>query len=85
MYIRIRRLSKIVRGGVRRMSRSSNLPQPVFHTACCIIPPESLWGPIQDIRKRKDKAYDRWPPHVNLLFPFWDEKEFTTAAGNCVV
>ncbi|KAG2383519.1 hypothetical protein C9374_004190 [Naegleria lovaniensis] len=27
-----------------------------------------------------DKAYQRWPPHINLLFPFISEKYFDAAA-----
>lgn len=38
--------------------------------ACCVIPPKGVWDPIQEIRKRYDSAYNRWMPHVNLLFPF---------------
>eukprot|EP00298_Acanthocystis_sp_HF-20_P001844 c12305_g1_i1.p1 GENE.c12305_g1_i1~~c12305_g1_i1.p1 ORF type:complete len:305 (+),score=89.84 c12305_g1_i1:50-964(+) len=42
--------------------------------AVCIIPPEDLWPPIQKIRKLYDPAYDRWMPHINLLFPFLEEE-----------
>ncbi len=38
--------------------------------ALIVGPPEDLWGPIQAIRATHDKAYDRWPPHVNVLWPF---------------
>lgn len=31
-----------------------------------IMPPESQWGQIQEIRKVHDKAYSRWMPHINL-------------------
>lgn len=38
--------------------------------ALCIIPPESVWEPIQAIRRVHDRQIDRWMPHINLLFPF---------------
>jgi len=44
--------------------------QKVVKSAVVIIPPEELWGPIQEIRKVHDKAYKRWMPHINLLYPF---------------
>eukprot|EP00877_Chromochloris_zofingiensis_P006182 jgi/Chrzof1/1817/Cz10g22090.t1 len=30
--------------------------------------------PVQKIRCFKDKSYVRWPPHINLLYPFWEDK-----------
>ena len=35
-----------------------------------IAPPPSRWKSIQEIRSARDKSYLRWPPHVNLLYPF---------------
>jgi len=51
-----------------------------FHTALCFIPPQSIWDPIQDIRRKLDKSFNRWPPHINLLFPFIPEQYFDEAA-----
>lgn len=45
-------------------------------TALCIIPPENLWKSIQMIRSIHDKAYARWMPHINLIYPFFPESEF---------
>lgn len=45
----------------------------VFKSAVCVIPPESLWEPIQTIRKKHDQHYMRWPPHINLLYPFFED------------
>lgn len=39
-------------------------------TALCIIPPRSLWSRIDELRSRYDKAYGKWPPHINLIYPF---------------
>jgi poly(A) polymerase len=41
-----------------------------YHTALCVVPPPELWKPIQAIRQQRDKAFQRWPPHINVLFPF---------------
>ncbi len=48
-------------------------------TAVVIIPPDELWGPIQGVRKRYDKKFDRWMPHLNLLYPFRPPEEFDEA------
>lgn len=47
-------------------------------TALCLIPPENLWEQIQSIRSVHDKAYPRWMPHINLIYPFVPESEFTS-------
>lgn len=39
-------------------------------SALCIIPPAEYLSHIQEIRSNYDKAYDRWMPHINLVFPF---------------
>jgi 2'-5' RNA ligase len=41
------------------------------HTsACVLIPPEAVWGPIQAIRRAHDRQLRRWMPHITLLYPF---------------
>jgi len=54
-------------------------PPPVsvkrsYKVAVVLSPPESLWEPIQNIRRSHDAAYSRWPPHCNLLWPFAAEE-----------
>ncbi len=39
-------------------------------SAVAIVPPESLWEPINAIRKKYDREIVRWMPHINLVFPF---------------
>lgn len=41
-----------------------------YDTALCIVPPRSLWPSIDNLRSRYDKAYRKWPPHINLIYPF---------------
>lgn len=45
-------------------------------TALCIIPPEDVWMQIQTIRSKYDKAYPRWMPHINFIYPFVTEENF---------
>ncbi|KAK0636920.1 2'-5' RNA ligase superfamily-domain-containing protein, partial [Bombardia bombarda] len=41
-----------------------------YDTALCIIPPKRLWPSVDRLRTLYDKAYGKWPPHVNLIYPF---------------
>lgn len=39
-------------------------------TALCIIPPRCQWSKVDQLRSHYDRAYGKWPPHVNLVYPF---------------
>ena len=45
-------------------------------SACVIIPPKRIWPPIQAIRRKHDKRFERWMPHINLLYPFRPKGEY---------
>jgi len=49
----------------------------VHRAAICIIPPLHICAAVQRIRCFKDKSFVRWPPHVNVLYPFHED------TGNC--
>lgn len=54
----------------------------VYHTALAIVPPNCdniCWSKLQEIRYRlHDKGYFRWPPHINLIYPFVDTCHFSS-------
>ena len=41
-------------------------------SAVVLIPPQAVWGPIQQIRKTRDRQIRRWMPHITLLYPFYE-------------
>ncbi|KAF1977226.1 hypothetical protein BU23DRAFT_323198 [Bimuria novae-zelandiae CBS 107.79] len=41
-----------------------------YDTALCIIPSQNHCETIDKLRSLYDKAYERWPPHINLVYPF---------------
>ena len=49
---------------------ASAIPLHSHDAALCIIPPKHLWPVVDNLRALYDKAYGKWPPHVNLLYPF---------------
>jgi len=48
-------------------------------SAVVLIPPLEVWAPIQDIRRRYDRQFRRWMPHVTLLYPFRPPEQFEEA------
>ena len=48
----------------------------VHTTAVVLIPPKKIWGTIQAIRKKYDRHFHRWMPHITLLYPFRPISEF---------
>ena len=51
-------------------SHSASLAVNSYDTALCIIPPKDQCHGIDSLRSLYDKGYGRWPPHVNILYPF---------------
>lgn len=48
----------------------------VYTSAVVIIPPQEQWDSIQGIRKIHDRGYNRWMPHITLLYPFRPKTEY---------
>ena len=44
--------------------------QKDFAHALLIMPPIDVWGPIQALRRAHDPSYERWMPHINMVWPF---------------
>jgi 2'-5' RNA ligase len=39
-------------------------------SALVLLPRRSISPPIEAVRRVRDKHFARWPPHINLLYPF---------------
>jgi len=52
-----------------------DLPMDVT-TALTVVIPSEFHDHINTIRQKYDKAFPRWMPHINLLFPFVGEESF---------
>ncbi|KAH8912841.1 hypothetical protein BR93DRAFT_963977 [Coniochaeta sp. PMI_546] len=50
------------------------------HTALCLVPPRRLWPSLDRIRALYDKAFEKWPPHINLIYPFVSPDSLPRAA-----
>ena len=40
-------------------------------SALAVLPPLASWGPLQALRRRHDPSFERWMPHINLLYGFF--------------
>ena len=50
-----------------------------YDTALCIIPPQWQCRSIDQLRTLYDKSYSKWPPHINLVYPFVDGNNLSLA------
>jgi 2'-5' RNA ligase len=50
--------------------------QKTFTTAVVLIPPPEAQPAIQSIRQVHDRHFQRWMPHVTLLYPFRPRHQF---------
>ena len=56
------------------------MPSKTHTTAVVLIPPEAVQPPIQAIRQVHDRNFRRWMPHITLLYPFAERRDFTGIA-----
>ena len=49
-------------------------------TALCIVPPRHIWASVDRLRALYDKGYEKWPPHINVLYPFVGSEDLPEAA-----
>eukprot|EP01041_Mallomonas_annulata_P012938 gene12938-27301_t len=50
----------------------------VHHSTICLVPPPHsvCWETISELRRAlRDKGFYRWPPHINLIYPFIDPSQ----------
>ena len=52
------------------------MPNKTHTTAVVLIPSEEIQPPIQDIRRIHDRNFERWMPHITLLYPFVPQQNF---------
>lgn len=62
------------------VSLSSDLHTESYNSALCLLPPRSTWSRVDRFRVLNDKGYGRWPPHVNLIYPFVPHEHLDQAA-----
>lgn len=57
-------------GSMGEQSETSFSAINSYDTALCWVPDAEDWPSLDRLRSLYDKAYQKWPPHVNLLYPF---------------
>lgn len=62
------------------MSNKANQASDVT-TALTLVIPEVYYDQINVIREPHDKAYGRWMPHINFMFPFVPEDKFDSVVA----
>ncbi|KLJ13054.1 hypothetical protein EMPG_11981 [Blastomyces silverae] len=61
--------------------RATSLTLNAHQTALCIIPPTPLVEDVNRLRALYDQAFDKWPAHVNLIYPFVSIDRLPAAVG----
>ena len=54
------------------------MPSKTHTTAVVLIPPETVQPSIQAIRQIHDRNFERWMPHITLLYPFAERRDFAS-------
>lgn len=50
-------------------------------TSLTLIPPPHLWPPLTTLRSLYDKTSTKWPPHINLIYPFVSPSDLEDAVS----
>ena len=58
------------------------MPSKTHTTAVVLIPPESAQPSIQAIRRIHDRNFVRWMPHITLLYPFAERRDFADVTAS---
>lgn len=45
-------------------------PHLSYKSALALLPPSTIIQPIEAVRRVHDAHFARWPPHINLIYPF---------------
>lgn len=62
---------------------AKHLPAHLAHkSALALLPPASITTPIETVRRVHDKHFARWPPHINLIYPFLASPSTMNVEGN---
>ncbi|RYC65531.1 hypothetical protein CHU98_g725 [Xylaria longipes] len=62
-------------------SQATTVPIDSYDTALCIIPPKRIWPLFNRLRSLYDRAYEKWPPHINLVYPFVRIEDLSRASA----
>ncbi|CAF1539075.1 unnamed protein product, partial [Rotaria sordida] len=54
-------------------------------SALVILPTINQWSIINSYRQEYDPSFNRWPPHINLLWPFFDLIDFQDDQENILL
>jgi hypothetical protein len=58
---------------------SFNFKLSSTQTALAVVVPYSHSGDIDALRSVHDKSFRKWPPHLNILYPFVDPEHLESA------
>jgi 2'-5' RNA ligase len=53
-----------------------------YKSSLALLPPPSITAPIEAVRRVHDKHFARWPPHINLIYPFLAAPSQPTSEGS---
>ncbi|KXJ95823.1 hypothetical protein Micbo1qcDRAFT_157904 [Microdochium bolleyi] len=71
-------------GSIDTTSQTTSVALTSYDTALCWIPDRSHWQSLDGLRSLYDKAHEKWPPHINLIYPFVAPESLESATADVI-
>ncbi len=57
----------------------------VYKNTLAVVLPDYVTDKVQEIRLKHDPQFERWPPHINILYPFFELEEQNNSDQDSII